>query len=68
MTPPKLKIASKKYSGETVIVSMRIPKDMLENIDGVALRTGRSRNELLSTFIEFSLENLQIETNTDKNK
>lgn len=44
---------------------MRISKGMLEDIDRVAALTGRTRNELLSTFIEFSLNNTEIDAPLD---
>lgn len=61
MTDKKLVIQSHKYGGESRVISMRLPKDMLEDIDKVVERTGKSRNELLQMFLEFALENLQIE-------
>ena len=36
MPEPVFRIARKKYIGETAIVSMRMPKDMLSDIDAVA--------------------------------
>ena len=61
MSDPVLKIEPKKYAGETTIVSMRMHKDMLKDIDAVAAATGRTRNEILSTSLEFALEHMQIE-------
>lgn len=57
---PILRLTPKKYTGETTIVSMRIPKDMLAQIDSVAEITGRTRNELLLKCISFSLEYIEI--------
>lgn len=61
MSDPVLKIEPKKYGGETTIVSMRMHKDMLREIDAVAAATGRTRNEILSTSLEFALEHMEIE-------
>ena len=36
MEGPVLRISPKKYSGETTIVSMRLAKDLLKNIDAVS--------------------------------
>lgn len=33
---PKLKISPKKYTGETSVISMRLPKDMLKDLDNTA--------------------------------
>lgn len=60
MQKPKLQITQKKYTEETAIISMRMPKDMLRDIDAVASRTGRTRNEILMLSMEFALENIEI--------
>ena len=60
MEEPILYIPKKKYTGESTVVSIRIPKDMLRDIDEAARLTGRNRNELLSQSIEFSLKHLKI--------
>lgn len=57
----KLVIPIQKYNGETSVISMRIPKNMLEDIDKVAVETGRTRNEILMISINFALEHLEIE-------
>ena len=56
----KLTIIPKKYGGESAVVSMRIPKSLLRDMDAAAEQTGRSRNELISTCLEFALEHLEI--------
>ena len=60
MDTPKLTIAPKKYTGESTVVSMRMPKDMIEEIDALAKGTGRTRSELMTMFAEFSLRHLEI--------
>lgn len=60
MSEPILRITPKKYSGETTIVSMRIPKDLLKDIDAVANVTGRNRNEILTISLEFALNHMEI--------
>lgn len=54
-------IQPKKYTGETSIVSMRIPKDMLKDIDAAAKAAGRTRNEILQMSLEFALNHMSIE-------
>lgn len=56
----KLIIQPQKYGGETSVVSMRMPKNMLADIDVVANETGRTRNEILMMSIEFALEHMEI--------
>ena len=60
MKEPILQLTAKKYTGESTVISMRLPKDMLSHIDGVAEMTGRTRNELLLTCMEFSLKHIEI--------
>ena len=61
MKEPILRLTPKKYTGETTIVSMRMPKDMLREIDAVAAKTGRTRNEFMLMSLEFALDHLEIE-------
>lgn len=55
-----LKLTPKKYSGETSVISMRLPKDMLKDIDDIADKTGRTRNEILSLSLEFAISHMEI--------
>ena len=57
----KLVIQPQKYGGETSVVSMRMPKNMLADIDKVAAETGRTRNEIMMLSMEFALEHMEIE-------
>ncbi len=61
MNEPILKIKKKKYTGETSIISMRIPKDMLKEIDAIAETTGRTRNDILMLSMEFAIEHMKID-------
>ena len=60
MDKPILRISPKKYAGETTIVSMRMAKDLLRDIDAVANVTGRTRNEIMTISLEFALEHMEI--------
>ena len=55
-----LRIETKKYTEESVVISSRIPKDMLQDIDFVAKETGRARNEIITMFLDFALKNTEI--------
>ena len=57
---PVLKITPKKYNGETTIISMRVARDMIREIDEIARSTGRNRNEILSMSLEFALNHMEI--------
>ena len=56
MALPIFRIPKKKYSGETIAVSLRLAKDLLREIDEIAKKTGRSRSEVLTMCLEFALE------------
>ena len=60
MTDPKLEIIPKTYSGESTVISMRITKAMLADIDKIAAETGRTRNELMTLGLEFALKHIEI--------
>ena len=57
---PKLKITPKAYTGETTVISARLPKDMIADLDNVAKMTGRTRNEIMLLCMEFALKNLEL--------
>ena len=60
MAEPILRISPKKYTGETTIISMRLAKDLVKDIDAVANVTGRNRNEILTMSLEFALNHMEI--------
>ena len=66
MSEPVLRITPKKYSGETTIVSMRMAKDMLKDLDQIADASGRTRNEILNLCLEFALHLMEITENTEE--
>ena len=61
-----LKIAAKRYGSESTVVSFRMPKDMLRDIDNVAETTGRTRNEIMTTSLEFALQHMEIVLSAEK--
>ena len=60
MDEPIFLIRQKKYLGETAVISMRIPKDMLADIDKAAAISGRTRNEIMTMSFEFALNHMEI--------
>lgn len=66
MSEPVLKISPKKYGGESTIVSMRMSRELLKEIDAIAEKTGRTRNELMSLSLEFALDHAKIMMEEDK--
>ena len=63
MPDKKLIISSKKYRGDSSVVSVRLPNDMIEKLDAIAEQTGRTRNEIIQKCLAYSIENIEI---TDK--
>ena len=50
---------AKGYDGYKIF-SVRIKDEIVSQIDDIAAQTGRSRNELISTFLEFAIQRCQI--------
>lgn len=55
-----LRIEAKRYREDSVVMSARIPKYMLQDIDFVAKESGRTRNEIVTMFLDFALKNTEI--------
>ncbi len=60
MDEPVLKIPAKRYGGDSAVVSVRLPKDMLRELDQAAQAAGRTRNEIMSLALEFALEHMEV--------
>ena len=41
--------------------SVRIKEELVSNLDDIAIKTNRSRNELINTFIEYAIANCIID-------
>lgn len=65
MDSPKFQITPKKYTNESSVISCRLPKNMLREIDEVAKITGRARNEIITMSLEFALNHMEICKETD---
>ena len=63
MKNEKLIVKVKKPRGEdgTKTFSIRTKDEILKQIDAIAKRTGRARNEVVNIFLEYALENCEIE-------
>jgi len=59
----KITISKKKYSGETTVVSARLPVELVKKIDAASNATGRTRTEIVQICLEFSVDNLEIKNN-----
>lgn len=60
MAEPVFRIPKKKYGGDTTVISMRISRELLNDIDKVADISGRNRNEILTMSLEFALTHTEI--------
>ena len=63
MPDKKLVISSKKFRGDSSVVSVRLPNDMIEKLDAIAEQTGRTRNEIIQKCLDFSIENIEVTDN-----
>ena len=61
MANKKLIISTKKYSGESAVVSARLPLDLIQKIDDICDLTNRNKNEVIQLCIEFAVENIELE-------
>lgn len=60
MEEPKLHISPKKYNGESTVVSLRAPKDMVADLDQIAEITGWTRNEIMTLCLEFAITHMEV--------
>ena len=63
MPDKKLVISSKKFRGDSSVVSVRLPNDMIEKLDTIAEQTGRTRNEIIQKCLAYSIENIEVTDN-----
>ena len=61
MPDRKLKITMKKYQGETSVISLRLPVELVATLDEIAKTTGRTRNDITQQCLEFAIDNLEID-------
>ena len=59
----KLNVSVKKYNGETSVVSLRMPDELIKKIDTVCEKTGRTRNEIIIKCLDFAVDNIEINEN-----
>ena len=62
MNDTKFIITEKMYRGDSMIVSTRLPNDLVKDLDGIAKQTGRTRNEIIQLSLEFAIKNLEIKS------
>lgn len=59
----KLIIKPKKFKGQDgyKTFSIRVKEELVEDIDLISVKTGRSRNELIGIFLEYATKHCKIE-------
>ena len=60
MSKEKLIISSKKYRGDSTVISIRLPDELVKALDKIAEETGRTRNEVIQKCLSFAVDNLEI--------
>lgn len=65
MPDDKLTITPKQPRGEDgyKTFSIRIKEETVTEIEGISAKTGRTRNELIGTLLEYALRNYEIVSN-----
>ena len=63
MESEELVIRPKKLRGEDGhrVISVRLKKETVARLDGIAARTGHSRNELIGMFLAYALDHCVVE-------
>lgn len=49
-------LKARRYTGRPLTTSVRLPKDMVDEIDRLAKKAHRSRNDAIETYLEWALE------------
>ena len=60
MSNEKLIISSKKCRGDSTVISIRLPDELVKALDKIAEETGRTRNEVIQKCLAFAVDNLEI--------
>lgn len=61
MNEDKFVVSPRKAAvGKSTVISVRLPDTMLDKLEDVVIKTGRTRNELVQMCIEYALDHLVI--------
>lgn len=66
MNANRLVISSKKYKGDTSVFSVRLPSEMVKELDNISELTGRNRNEIISLCLEFAIDNMVVNDSNEE--
>lgn len=56
-----------KKENKSVVMTLRLDKDLQEEFDKLAAQSDRSRNELMCMALQYALEHLEFISDTDGN-
>ncbi len=69
MKKEKLVITSKKFNdNSTSIISARVPTELMKQIETLAKKTNRNRNEIIQILLNFAIENAEIKNSDEGDK
>ena len=60
MEKAKFEVTSKKWKGDSSVISLRLSNDLILKFYEIANETSRTRNVILSMALEYALSNLEI--------
>ena len=60
MSEKKMEIVTNKYRGETATVTARLSVELIERLDEIVEKTGRTRNEIIQRCVEYAVDNIKI--------
>lgn len=60
MSEKKIIISQKKYRGSSSVVSVRLPDELLRQLDDIAKQSGRTRNEIIQICLIQSVDCFEI--------
>ena len=52
----------RKYDDGNRVISIRIPEEILTQLDALAKESNRSRNEIINLILEHGIRNIEIES------
>ncbi len=61
MEDGKLVIRPKRFSGDSSVLSLRLPNELVARLDEIAESTNRTRNDIVLKCLEYAVENIEID-------
>ena len=60
MDDKKLVIRPKRFSGDSSVLSLRLPNELVSRLDEIAENTKRTRNDIVLKCLEYAVQNIEI--------